>query len=128
MELTPEKWERVKELFEAAIDSDDAERESILRLADSEAVRDEVERLLTEQDRMGSFLSTPAFIDKSAQEQQEAQAKIIGRYRLLQKIGEGGMGEVWLGEQTAPVRRRVALKVIRTGMDSREVIARFQSE
>lgn len=52
----------------------------------------------------------------------------IGPYHLLQKLGEGGMGEVFLAEQTEPVRRKVALKVIKHGMDSREVVARFESE
>ena len=54
--------------------------------------------------------------------------RAIGPYRLLQVIGEGGMGEVWLAEQTAPVRRTVALKVIKRGMDTRRVIQRFQAE
>jgi len=58
----------------------------------------------------------------------ETAGIVIGRYHLLQKIGEGGMGEVWLAEQKEPVRRRVALKLIRAGMNSREVIARFESE
>ena len=53
---------------------------------------------------------------------------VIGRYHLLQMIGEGGMGEVWLAEQREPVRRRVALKLIKAGMDTREVVARFESE
>jgi non-specific serine/threonine protein kinase/serine/threonine-protein kinase len=53
---------------------------------------------------------------------------VIGRYHLLQKIGEGGMGEVWLAEQKGPVRRRVALKLVKAGMNSREVVARFESE
>jgi len=53
---------------------------------------------------------------------------VIGPYRLLQMIGEGGMGTVWLAEQRSPVRRRVALKIVKTGMDSREMIARFESE
>ena len=53
---------------------------------------------------------------------------VIGRYQLLQKIGEGGMGEVWLADQKEPVRRRVALKLIKAGMNSREVVARFESE
>ena len=52
----------------------------------------------------------------------------IGPYHLLQQIGEGGMGEVWLAEQQQPVRRRVALKLIKAGMDTREVVARFESE
>src|SRR5450631_2259426 len=53
---------------------------------------------------------------------------VIGRYHLLQKIGEGGMGEVWLAEQKEPVRRRVAIKLIKAGMDTREVVARFEAE
>jgi len=52
----------------------------------------------------------------------------IGRYQLLQRIGEGGMGEVWLAEQKEPVRRRVALKLVKAGMNTREVMARFESE
>ena len=54
--------------------------------------------------------------------------RCIGHYHLLQKIGEGGMGEVWLAEQKEPVRRRVALKLVKAGMDTREVVARFESE
>ncbi|HKV24606.1 MAG TPA: serine/threonine-protein kinase [Candidatus Acidoferrum sp.] len=55
-------------------------------------------------------------------------AMVIGHYSLLQKIGEGGMGEVWLAEQKEPVRRRVAVKLIKAGMNTREVIGRFESE
>jgi eukaryotic-like serine/threonine-protein kinase len=57
-----------------------------------------------------------------------AAATVIGHYHLLQKIGEGGMGEVWLAEQKEPVRRRVALKLVKAGMNTREVIGRFESE
>src|SRR5881409_3578577 len=52
----------------------------------------------------------------------------IGRYKLLQKIGEGGMGDVWMAEQSEPIRRKVALKVIKLGMDTQSVIARFEAE
>jgi serine/threonine protein kinase/Tfp pilus assembly protein PilF len=55
-------------------------------------------------------------------------AQVIGPYHLLQLIGQGGMGEVWLAEQKEPVRRRVAVKLIKVGMDTREVVARFESE
>jgi non-specific serine/threonine protein kinase/serine/threonine-protein kinase len=57
-----------------------------------------------------------------------APGTMIGPYRLLEIIGQGGMGEVWLAEQKQPVRRRVALKLIKAGMDTREVVARFESE
>jgi eukaryotic-like serine/threonine-protein kinase len=58
----------------------------------------------------------------------ETAGTVIDRYHLLQKIGEGGMGEVWLAEQKEPVRRRVAIKLVKAGMNSREVVARFESE
>ena len=58
----------------------------------------------------------------------EGPGTVIGRYKLLQKIGEGGMGEVYMAEQAQPVRRRVALKIIKLGMDTKSVIARFEAE
>jgi non-specific serine/threonine protein kinase/serine/threonine-protein kinase len=57
-----------------------------------------------------------------------AAGGMIGSYLLLESLGEGGMGEVWLAEQKHPVRRRVAIKLIKPGMDTREVVARFESE
>src|SRR5271170_1256737 len=57
-----------------------------------------------------------------------AGGTVIGPYHLLELIGEGGMGQVWLAEQKQPVRRRVAVKLIKAGMDTREVVARFESE
>jgi WD40 repeat protein/serine/threonine protein kinase len=58
----------------------------------------------------------------------EAPALRFGRYKLLERIGEGGFGEVWMAEQREPVKRRVALKIIKPGMDSRQVVARFEAE
>src|SRR5262245_47197625 len=53
---------------------------------------------------------------------------MTGPYKLLERVGEGGMGEVWMAEQTKPLQRRVAIKVIKAGMDSRQVLARFEAE
>src|SRR2546426_3207857 len=58
----------------------------------------------------------------------EAPAQMIGRYKLLEKIGEGGFGEVWMADQREPVKRRVALKIIKLGMDSWQIVARFEAE
>ena len=58
----------------------------------------------------------------------ERPGDVVGPYKLLEQIGEGGFGVVFLAEQVAPVRRRVALKVIKVGMDTREVVARFEAE
>src|SRR5439155_11869966 len=57
-----------------------------------------------------------------------ARATVAGRYTLLAQIGEGGMGAVWVADQNEPVRRRVALKLIKPGMDSRQVLSRFEAE
>jgi eukaryotic-like serine/threonine-protein kinase len=58
----------------------------------------------------------------------EGAGAVIGRYKLLEKLGEGGFGAVWAAEQREPVRRRVALKIIKLGMDTRQVVARFEAE
>src|SRR5439155_18315718 len=59
---------------------------------------------------------------------EESPAQRLGRYKLLEKIGEGGFGDVWMAEQREPVKRRVALKIIKLGMDSGQIVARFEAE
>jgi hypothetical protein len=70
----------------------------------------------------------PAIVREPAGQLDSAVGQMIGRYKLLEKLGEGGCGIVYVAEQTEPVRRRVALKLIKPGMDSRQVIARFEAE
>ena len=72
--------------------------------------------------------NAPTMPDQPTARTDEALGERIGRYKVLQKLGEGGCGTVYLAEQEEPVRRRVALKVIKPGMDTREVIARFEAE
>jgi serine/threonine protein kinase len=99
-------------------------------------LRDRVETLLQVHERAGSFLEKPpadignAHMSLSLAEKPAAEepGSCIGPYKLLQPIGEGGMGVVWMAEQQEPVRRLVAVKVIKAGMDTRQVIARFEAE
>jgi len=88
--------------------------------------RRQVEALLAVHDRAGRFLEAPT-VDHSPGRDDPVGAT-IGPYKLLERIGEGGMGVVYMAEQTHPVRRTVALKIIKPGMDSRQVVARFEAE
>src|SRR5260370_4943533 len=101
----------------------------------------QVGRLLQVNRDAGSFLDRPAVAvgatgaftpapgeEATAVPFRERPGTVIGPYKLLQQIGEGGMGTVFMAEQTQPVQRKVALKVIKPGMDSRHVIARFEAE
>ena len=120
----------------------------IATCAGDDELRREVESLLAAHDEAGTFLEDPATgaplgvppsggrgagpaeagTPNVPAPLAEQPGDRIGRYKLLEKIGEGGMGSVWMAEQEEPVRRRVALKVIKLGMDTREVIARFEAE
>src|ERR1700756_2909108 len=93
--------------------------------------RRRVEKMLAAQAQAGSFLEQPAHspvVTVPEQPVSEVPGTVIGPYKLLQQIGEGGMGTVFLAEQTQPVQRQVALKVVKPGLDSRQVIARFEAE
>jgi eukaryotic-like serine/threonine-protein kinase len=99
------------------------------------ALRQRVEDLLRAGDEAGEFLQSPAAgapaprgTIRLALEPAEKAGDQIGRYKLLQQIGEGGCGVVYMAEQEEPVKRRVALKVIKLGMDTKSVIARFEAE
>jgi serine/threonine protein kinase/Flp pilus assembly protein TadD len=117
-------------IFAEALEQPSAEaRAAFLDAAcggDSE-LRVRLENLLKSHSGAGSFLRRP-LIATAEQLPVERPGTVIGPYKLLQEIGEGGMGVVYMAEQEAPVRRRVALKIIKPGMDSRQVIARFEAE
>jgi serine/threonine protein kinase/tetratricopeptide (TPR) repeat protein len=95
-------------------------------------LRADVEELLQHDGAAGSFLDRPERPGPQATADEPAVAecpgKLIGPYKLLEQIGEGGFGVVFMAEQTQPMRRRVALKVLKPGMDSRQVVARFEAE
>ena len=127
-----EPLNREEAIFDAALQQPDEERAEYLRRAcagESELLR-RVEALLQAQERAGGFMAEPAApsarptIVLSIPPTEKAGDK-IGRYKLLQQIGEGGCGVVSLAEQEEPVRRQVALKVIKLGMHTKSVIARF---
>ncbi len=97
------------------------------------ALRRQVESLLAASQQVGDFLVRPAVAiadgpNPTAEFHREGPGTVIGPYKLLQVIGEGGMGVVYMAEQSKPVERRVALKIIKPGMDTKQVIARFEAE
>ena len=94
-------------------------------------LRHHVERMLAAHPQVGSFLKAPAPELLATIEQSpiaERPGTVIGPYKLMEQIGEGGFGLVFVAEQQQPMRRKVALKIIKPGMDSRDVIARFEAE
>jgi WD40 repeat protein/serine/threonine protein kinase len=96
-----------------------------------QAQRQRIETLLNSHDEAGNFLKEPLVAASASIAEasiSEAPGTLIGRYKLLQQIGEGGFGNVYMAQQKEPVRRKVALKIIKLGMDSKEIIARFEAE
>jgi len=94
-------------------------------------LRRDVGRLVEDHFRAGGFLESPALAEQLTAPVKpiaERPGMVIGPYKLLQQIGEGGMGVVFMAEQTEPIQRTVALKIIKPGMDTRQVIARFEAE
>src|SRR6266568_368149 len=126
---------QVKSIFGHAL-AIDAVEERVAYLEEAcgndESLKDEVASLLLAFDRAGNFMSRPGANDSIMTLDRgsvvERPGTVIGPYKLLQEIGSGGFGIVYMAEQEAPVRRMVALKIIKPGMDTAQVIARFESE
>src|ERR1051326_1625141 len=133
--MTPDDWQRVKEIFQAALDLPRSERAEYGRTAAAHGteLRREVESLLASADDSEEFLSCPAAdYVPGAMEDDEAPDTNLGRrigpYQILREIGTGGMGSVYLAERVDEFRQKVALKLMRRDMDSRMVISRFRYE
>src|SRR5205823_2643315 len=123
----------IKQIFAQAIEVPPEQRAAFLeqQCAGDAQVRAAVEELIEAHEHAGGFLAGPT-IDSSHDTSTTGDApgpsvppQRIGAYRLIEPIGEGGFGTVYLAEQEHPVRRHVALKVIKLGMDTQQVIARF---
>jgi eukaryotic-like serine/threonine-protein kinase len=128
------RWERIKDLLHQAMQLDPDQRARFLddTCPPSDSCRAEVDSLLAaDEDARSSFLqgSTPMSGFELALDVGLSPGDLFeGRFRLIEPLGEGGMGQVWLAEQTVPVRRQVALKLIKAGMYDQSVMQRFRSE
>jgi serine/threonine protein kinase/tetratricopeptide (TPR) repeat protein len=120
-----------REIFIAALQkSDPAERAAFLdqACANDRALRERVAQLLQKNELAGSFLEAPApGLPDTLALLTESPGTLIGPYKLLEKLSEGGMGTVWIAERDNP-KQRVALKLIKSGMDSKQIIRRFDAE
>jgi serine/threonine protein kinase len=128
--MNAEQKRLAREIMADAVEKPDpAERAAFIEAScrNDPDLRQLVDALVQAHDQAGHFLtdSTPVENKKPAG---EGPGAVIGRYKLLQEIGEGGFGVVFMAEQLEPVQRKVALKIIKAGMDTREVIARFEAE
>jgi serine/threonine protein kinase len=122
-----EQWKKIKGIVGAALEQELSRRAAFLdeACAHNTALRAEVESLLSAHAESNGLSEHPWASQLAGSDD---GFKTIGPYRLIQKLGEGGMGQVWLAEQTEPVRRQVALKLIKAGIFDPSVLQRFQSE
>jgi len=128
----PDPIQREQALFAAALERASEDRATFLDGAchDDPELRQRLETLLAANDDPDSLLPEDLTADATHESpfHDEAVGQTLGRYKLLERVGEGGYGVVYVAEQTEPVRRRVALKVIKLGMDTKQVVARFEAE
>lgn len=130
--MTPEHYQKIKVIYEAAAACETAERTSLLDKAcgKDQALRRAVESLLADRNEAETFLETPAYrFANNRSEVAMLAGQRIGAYKLLQEIGNGGMGAVWLAHRAdEQYQKRVAIKLIKRGMDTDEILQRFRYE
>jgi tetratricopeptide (TPR) repeat protein len=130
MTNTRDNLDRAAEIVARASALSGAERAAYLREAcgDDDALRAEVDSMLAGHEESRTAPTSMKGVETVAAAPREEVGQMLGRYKLLEPIGEGGFGTVWAAEQREPIRRRVAIKVIKLGMDTKQVIARFEAE
>ena len=125
------RFSQIRDHFLAALERDGLEAQlqyAAEHCADTPDLRSELEAMLRAHHQPGGFLASRLEITCGVTTPRESLGTQIGPYQLIEEIGEGGMGVVYMAAQKAPVCRKVALKIIKPGMDTREVIARFAAE
>jgi len=125
--------QRIQPIFAEALEKEGPGRTAYLdRVCGRDTdLRHELDTLLDAHERAQGFLESPLLATDISMDEpsvSEEPGAVIGRYKLLERIGEGGMAVVYMAEQEHPIRRKVALKIIKLGMDTRQVIARFEAE
>jgi serine/threonine protein kinase/tetratricopeptide (TPR) repeat protein len=121
--------EHARSIFLAALDRAPDQWSAYLNeVCGDAAVQARVEQLLQAHRAMGSIHGGAAPADSGGGRAGQGPGTVIGPYKLLEQIGEGGFGVVYMAEQSQPIRRKVALKVLKPGMDTRQVVARFEAE
>ena len=131
----------IESIYNTALDKPPGQREAYLEgvCGNDVGLRSKIDALLRANVEAGSFMVEPARSELAFETVDcteaspptsvaEQAGQYIGHYKLLQSIGEGGFGTVWMAEQREPVKRRVAVKIIKLGMDTKQVIARFEAE
>src|SRR5579864_1896858 len=129
--MDPERWQHVKQVLGATLDRDPAERSSFLAEACGSDIdlRAEVDSLLESHEEAGEFLDSPAGLDSRALDGDDLSGKTIGPYRIVSKIGQGGMGTVYKAVRADDqFQQQVAIKLLNRGMDTSFIVRRFRNE
>lgn len=130
MSADTDRWNRLKSIFTEVADLPAAHREAVIvdRCGGDDSLRHDLESLLAADDRASSFIARPAAASASLDDLTAPLPSGIGPYRVVREISRGGMGTVYLAERDGDYKQQVAVKLIRRGMDSDHIVARFRNE